>query len=716
MTSVSLAKKERGRLKKLRNRIGFNDNGGSGNGMSGIISFKEAQEFKELLRKEKQGDNMSSSDSSNTKDVSDPCKLLGPMIQLIKRDSTWQMSDGIDHQLLMKAIMFQTGLSHQEMQSLDTKKRKRKEMSEHFKVPSWARLHNPALVESVAVIEFQVTMASSSDEKDVDESHEIMPSKRQSDSTNTLAKLMSASGYDHRQAIPLHCRLFQGDRPRHVADCLLYVEEKKNNTHKKRKLEDDDSEGQERVDSLAQRILKRLESLVLSNDEMGREGYPVAQQELEKVINADAIMKAAQSLKRNEHDRVIVALDPNVETMLQPLRVPVKNYDDNQDENLSYVMTCLKRSQLDKTHQYCKVFAIDCEMVRTKVGFELARVTVLEYAPTDDDSEHFITVMDTLVQPKHPILDYVTAYSGITPQLLNGVTTSLEHVQASIVSFICEDDIIVAHSAENDLKALQLVHRRVIDTAILFNNPETKRKHSLKHLARCLLKQNIQQSNGLGHCSEEDAATSLILAIRRARLGDSFRLHGKPGKKNLLNTLTSLNRAQEGENLAFLNAGSGKLVCIAPSAWIKEQVSEQCAANALECENIDSSSVKAVSSYLRAGPRRASFLWSHIVVNGNDSKSANQKIDNLLENVIKSTPSSTAIMVIFQRGFSYAKQLFKLKNARLDKRSTLKWHEIDEADYRDKLDICRHCEVFWISSTSNNNNFVVSEKNDQQDR
>lgn len=55
-------------------------------------------------------------------------------------------------------------------------------------------------------------------------------------------------------------------------------------------------------------------------------------------------------------------------------------------------------------------------------------------------------------------------------------------------------------------------------------------------------------------------------------------------------------------------------------------------------------------------------------------------------------------MVVFQRGYSYAKQLSKLRDARMDPRSTLKWHEEDELDYLSKLEICRQTEVFWISS------------------
>ena len=145
MTSVSLTKKERGRLKKLRSRISLNGNGVNGNGMSGIISFKEAEEFKELFKKHLKEEQ----ESNGNYDEIDPCKLLGPTIHLAKVNSTWRISDGIDHQLLVKAIMFQSGLSHQETQTLDMKKRKRNETSDNSKMPSWARLHNPAFAESL---------------------------------------------------------------------------------------------------------------------------------------------------------------------------------------------------------------------------------------------------------------------------------------------------------------------------------------------------------------------------------------------------------------------------------------------------------------------------------------------------------------------------------------------------------------------------------------
>lgn len=49
------------------------------------------------------------------------------------------------------------------------------------------------------------------------------------------------------------------------------------------------------------------------------------------------------------------------------------------------------------------IVAIDCEMVTTEFGFELARVSVVDY--------DYKVIMDELVMPTNPILDYNTKYS-----------------------------------------------------------------------------------------------------------------------------------------------------------------------------------------------------------------------------------------------------------------------------------------------------------------
>mmetsp|Transcript_1031 Transcript_1031/g.3473 ORF Transcript_1031/g.3473 Transcript_1031/m.3473 type:complete len:520 (+) Transcript_1031:1403-2962(+) len=157
-----------------------------------------------------------------------------------------------------------------------------------------------------------------------------------------------------------------------------------------------------------------------------------------------------------------------------------------------------------------RMYAIDCEMVLTERGRELARCTVVDAVGA--------TVYDELVQPSTPVIDYLTKFSGITPDLLEGITTRLNDVQKALQALLAKTDIIVGHSLENDLRALQLVHPLVVDTAICFGSslPGTM-KHGLKHLAhRCLGKQ-IRASPAVGHDSAEDAriAMELVQALLR---------------------------------------------------------------------------------------------------------------------------------------------------------------------------------------------------------
>ena len=99
---------------------------------------------------------------------------------------------------------------------------------------------------------------------------------------------------------------------------------------------------------------------------------------------------------------------------------------------------------------------IDCEMATTKIGKELTRVTVV--------NSRFQVVYDSLCVPSADVLDYNTLYSGITKETLQGVRVKLVDVQRQLLSFVDQSTILVGHSLENDLRALRLCHRRVIDT------------------------------------------------------------------------------------------------------------------------------------------------------------------------------------------------------------------------------------------------------------
>ena len=150
-----------------------------------------------------------------------------------------------------------------------------------------------------------------------------------------------------------------------------------------------------------------------------------------------------------------------------------------------------------------KVFAMDCEMVKSWRGGELAKVTVLDHEGK--------VCYETLVQPPVQIGDYNTKYSGITPQMLQGVATGLGDVQDDLVKMISAKDIIIGHSLNCDLKALHLAHRKVVDTSILFPHPEGPPKRmSLKNLTKKHLMRDIQCKEG-GHDSKEDALAALDL-------------------------------------------------------------------------------------------------------------------------------------------------------------------------------------------------------------
>lgn len=154
--------------------------------------------------------------------------------------------------------------------------------------------------------------------------------------------------------------------------------------------------------------------------------------------------------------------------------------------------------------------AVDCEMVITERGFELARVTVLDGGTGD-------TLLDEFVVPDVPVKDYNTRFSGISADILAGVTTRVRDIWHFLQPFVGPQTIMVGHTLENDLKALRLVHRRCIDTALLFPDPRGPcYRFSLRALATRYLGRKIQQGE---HDSAEDARAALDLAHLRMRMG-----------------------------------------------------------------------------------------------------------------------------------------------------------------------------------------------------
>lgn len=161
------------------------------------------------------------------------------------------------------------------------------------------------------------------------------------------------------------------------------------------------------------------------------------------------------------------------------------------------------------------MFGVDCEMCRTSAHVnELTRISII--------NEDHKSIYETLVCPQNKIVDYLTQYSGITPEMMRNVTKTLVQVQQDIRNLLPSDAILVGQSLHSDLMAMRMMHPYVIDTSVIFNiSGERRRKSKLQTLAAEFLGEAIQK-NPLGHDSIEDCSASLKLTKLKLQKGIEF--------------------------------------------------------------------------------------------------------------------------------------------------------------------------------------------------
>ncbi|CAH8666716.1 unnamed protein product [Heterobilharzia americana] len=164
----------------------------------------------------------------------------------------------------------------------------------------------------------------------------------------------------------------------------------------------------------------------------------------------------------------------------------------------------------DAQEEACNnVYALDCEMVYTTGGCELARITIV--------NSKLEAVLDEIVCPDNPIVDCNSRFSGLRLEDVEQASYHITDIQAKLLHLFDSDTILVGHSLESDLTALKLIHSKVVDTSIMFpHRLGLPNKRALRNLVSEILQQIIQQ-NESGHNSMEDAVACMQLVHHKVK-------------------------------------------------------------------------------------------------------------------------------------------------------------------------------------------------------
>ena len=270
------------------------------------------------------------------------------------------------------------------------------------------------------------------------------------------------------------------------------------------------------------------------------------------------------------------------------------------------------------------MFALDCEMVETKAGLELARVSLV--------NEDLECIYDKLVKPENPVLDYKTQYSGITEELLHDISTTHSDVQRELVHLLPVVCILVGHSLEIDLHALKMTHPYIIDTSCLFLSHVNHRyKPKLRLLAKRFLGVDIQTGGG-GHSSVQDARACMQLVLKRLREGAKMSLSGRG--HSILTEVVSFNHSVATVDRPSIVSLFGPLTSRYPVTGDEDVVRE--AGEAIAEHDLTFLQLHSYEDHLKTSSGGCQHMSERVL----------RQLDAEVVDIVTSCPSGTLVVVV----------------------------------------------------------------------
>jgi RNA exonuclease 1 len=155
-----------------------------------------------------------------------------------------------------------------------------------------------------------------------------------------------------------------------------------------------------------------------------------------------------------------------------------------------------------------QAIAIDCEMCETRDPVSgaidskaLCRISVIDAENPDE------VLLDTLVKPAWPVVDYRSRINGIKEEHLANVQFTLRHAQAFLMALCSNETVIIGHALHNDFAALKMEHHCMVDSSFLFSVKDAPNATpSLKDLASSVIKKEMPPT----HDSVNDARAALL--------------------------------------------------------------------------------------------------------------------------------------------------------------------------------------------------------------